>query len=393
MDLSVYVLPFQRIRSKRTGFGHGVMGCSLVLLFGLAGCVNPQCSTEITGSPQGVVSSVKWATGFGFSPDHKILWVAGESADDTTFWAKGTADVLVDNGRLNRLPAAPLNLATWSTTHVPFVLALASERQWVGCGYLDRVKRATEGPQLNLGGDAGLSEETLLASGADVLTSYPFGDPMEGVERRTGIPVLAFAEYSESHALGRAEYIKLFGWLLGKPALADSLFDGIESRYQILVGEAKREANASGWPSVFTGSESGGQWTAPTEDGLVAQMVADAGGEYAFNSQMAERYGLRRAGTNYEVQLEQCALIAEECDAWGRVVYAKGGWTMADVIGEAPWCDFSSKLVFHCNTAEVDYFGDAILEPDRMLADLISVLHPGAAQPSALPYYQRTPLK
>lgn len=66
---------------------------------------------------------------------------------------------------------------------------------------------------------------------------------------------------------------------------------------------------------------------------------------------------------------------------------------MADVIGEAPWCDFSSKLVFHCNTAEVDYFGDAILEPDRMLADLISVLHPGAAQPSALPYFQRTPLK
>ena len=41
---------------------------------------------------------------------------------------------------------------------------------------------------VNLGGDAGLDEEMLLISGADVLTSYPFGDPMTGWPNGRGSP-------------------------------------------------------------------------------------------------------------------------------------------------------------------------------------------------------------
>ena len=388
MERFVWRHPIEWARSKKRAAG--ALGFALGLsLLGIWGC-GPSASEEskaIRGRTES--GSIRWATGFGFSEDRTTLWIAGDVPGDTVFWTKSNVELESRPGA-HMLPQTPLKLATWSTTHVPYVLALGANDQWVGSGYLDRVRQGDDVERVNLGGDAGLSDEALLASDAMLLTSYPFGDPMVGVQNRTGIPVLSFSEYAEPHALGRAEYIKLFGWLLNRESLADSLFVGMELRYQELARMAKLEADKTGWPTVFTGSESGGKWTAPTEAGLVAKMVRDAGGDYAFSDETAEAYGLKRAGSNYEVELEQCALIAEMCDAWGRVVYAREGWTMKEVQAEAPWCDFSSKLVFHCNTAEVDYFGNAVLEPDRMLRDLISVLHPNVATPSEAPYFRRT---
>ena len=364
----------------------------VLLLVVCQGCIQSAAPGEVQNLKALESDGVSWATGFGFKDAGRVLWVTDGEGSDTVHWVKeGRGQWPTGEGYI--LPASPLRLATWSTTHVPLVLALGVDQQWVASGYLDRVRPladTVQGSCLNLGGDAGISEETLLASQADVLTSYPFGDPMEGVESRTGVPVLAMAEYVEAHPLGRAEYVKLFGWLLDQSGRADSVFQAIEGRYLKQVQLALEGSEKTGRPSVFTGSFSGGQWTAPTERGLVARMIQDAGGHYVFDAQTAADYGLRQVGNNYEVEPEQCALIAEGCEAWGRVVYAPSGWSMADVQAEAPWCNFSGKTVFHCNTAEVDYFGTAILEPDRMLKDLLSVLHPDLAKPSASPYFQRT---
>ena len=357
------------------------------------------CGTESEGitSPPGQVirqvavvddneNEVRWASGFGFRYGGEVLWLAHDG--DTTWWVHSGAIAPVN--RCTVLPESKhIALATWSTTHVPFVRASGALDQWTASGYLDRVDAASDAGRVSLGGDAGLDEERLLASGADVLTSYPFGDPMMGVEERTGIPVMALAEYAETHPLGRAEFIKVFGWLTGRLEEAKSAFEEVETAYVQVRDAGLKAARTEGRPVVFAGSSQGGKWTAPGPDGLVAKLLEDAGGAYAFGEGRTISLGLKMVGSNFEVETEQCALIAADCDAFGKVVFAPEGWRVSDAVAEAPWFDFQDRMAFHCNTAEVDYFGEAIMEPHEMLADLVHLFHPSCGARDFV-YFQPT---
>ena len=338
-------------------------------------------------------SGVQFAQYFSFSAGGDSLWIQ-ETDDRTVLWVRtaeesGASANTEGEGIQLRVPA---RVATWSTTHVPHIRALRAESRWCATGYLDRIDLGAwdqASPLVNLGGDGGMDEEALLVSGAEVLTSYPFGDPMQGVTERTGIPVMAFREYAEPHPLGRAEYIKVFGWLTGQEAMADSVFASIAERYKRIRKQGAEDALLRGRPTVFTGSEQGGGWTAPTGDGLVARLVEDAGGQYLLDAHIEAAMGLRREGRNVEMDREQFAVLASGADAWCKVVHAPEGWHREDAVRDMSWIPLEGKLLFHCNTHEVDYFGQAILEPDRMLSDLHDLFH-GDSLSRGGRYFQRT---
>ena len=363
---------------------------------GMGSCGMSTRDVEPPGRDQPVVTGVEFARFFGFSEGRDTLWLQ-DGGGDWTPWIvspKTPVNTSVKTGARTavELPWAP-KVATWSTTHVPHLKALQAKGQWVGTGYRDRVgltKEVWGRLPADLGGDGGLDEEALVASGAQVLTSYPFGDPMQGVEERTDVKVMPLREYEEDHPLARAEYIKIFGWLVGEPESAVAVFNGIAQRYATAQSRGQRLAASFGRPVVFTGSEQGGVWTAPTCDGLVARLVEDAGGHYLLDQETEEAMGLRRVESNIEMELEQFALLAADADAWGKVVYAPEGWYREDAAGSMSWLPLDDKLLFHCNTAEVDYFGQAVLEPDLMLSDLVSLLHDQPAHAEGPRYFQKT---
>ena len=97
---------------------------------------------------------------------------------------------------------------------------------------------------------------------------------------------------------------------------------------------------------MFTGSEQGGVWTAPTCDGLVARLVEDAGGHYLLDQETEEAMGLRRVESNIEMELEQFALLAADADAWGKVVYAPEGWYREDAAGSMSWLTIGRQVAF-----------------------------------------------
>ena len=49
--------------------------------------------------------------------------------------------------------------------------------------------------------------------------------------RELGVRPVVLHEHLESHPLARAEYVKLFGTLTGREALADSLFRAVRDQY------------------------------------------------------------------------------------------------------------------------------------------------------------------
>ena len=63
---------------------------------------------------------------------------------------------------------------------------------------------------------------------------------MQGVEERTDVKVMPLREYEEDHPLARAEYIKIFGWLVGEPESAVAVFNGIAQRYAAAQSRGQR---------------------------------------------------------------------------------------------------------------------------------------------------------
>lgn len=363
--------------------------CGLSLLVsGAVGCAAGSARKAGPAHLNPSVSGVDFAVFFGFSADRDTLWLKEANGG----WVAMTRSDLIGE-RYGADAVVNPKVATWSTTHAPHLMALPRSNDWVASGYTDRIGGLdAEGKTglVYLGGDGGLDEEALVASGATVLTSYPFGDPMNGVEERTGVRVVPLREYEEPAPLARAEYVKVFGWLTGQLPAADSVFNAIVGRYDAARLRGLQAAQNGGRPVVFTGSEQGGRWTAPAGDGLVARLVEDAGGAYLLSAGTERALDLRRVGSNIEMDREQFAVLAADADAWGKVVYAPEGWYKEDAAAALSWLPMDEMLLFHCNTAQVDYFGAAVLEPDRMLSDLVAVLHGLPVDEGATPYFEMT---
>lgn len=92
-----------------------------------------------------------------------------------------------------------------------------------------------------------------------------------------GIPVLVERSSYESSPLARMEWIKLYGILLGKEALAEEVFARQAQRIAPLL-----EQPSTGKRCAFFSITSSGLATVRKSGDYVAQMIGMAGGEYVF---------------------------------------------------------------------------------------------------------------
>jgi len=233
----------------------------------------------------------------------------------------------------------------------------------------------------SLTGADGIDQEQLIALDPDAFFIYPYERMNTQKLESAGIPCVDIAEYQEGHPLGRAEWLKVFGKLLGKEKEADSLFTSIKNRYEELESIAAKSSNS---PSVFTGSYSNGSWFAPTGDSFIAVFLNDAGANYIFNDSEGR--------DNLTLDFETLYNKAYDTDYWGKVVYEEGELTLEKVRENDPRLTtikaFEEKQIFYCNAAETDYFGDGVVEPELILEDLIAIFHPSYVEDHTPKYFQ-----
>ena len=179
-------------------------------------------------------------------------------------------------------------LVVTSTSHIPYLNLLEASEHLIGfpnTRYIsskvvrDRIDR---GLLVDVGDATGLNFESLLALQPDLVVSYLSGVDRSEIDQlqQSGIPYVLNFDFMEETPLGRAEWIKFMGLLLGKLDLADSVFKEIESRYQ----ELKRTSEAATYkPSVFSGILYGDTWFAPGARSFAARFIEDAGGSYSWN--------------------------------------------------------------------------------------------------------------
>lgn len=359
----------------------------------LAGCNNRNPAGE-DNSQAHTEYEVHYAKGFQVKKYDNYTTVSVRDPWDTTRTLQ--TYILVDKtkelptdlpkGTIVKIPLN--NVATYSTIHCSTLNELNAVDLIKGVCEPQYIKLANiqdglkNGAIVDLGMASKPDAEKLIMLSPDAIFATPIQGWTYGSIEKTGIPILETTDYTESHPLGRAEWIRFYSLFIGKEHLADSLFAITESNYNA-VKEAV--AKTSIHPSVFTDLRYQGKWNMPGGKSFMANMLADAGASYTWSDD--------ESGTYMPLAFESVLDKAGEADCW----IIKYNWP-EDMTYESlkkeykPYSYFKAfkeKNIYGCNTAYSSYYEDLPIHPDYILKDMAYIFHPELFPGYAPKYYKK----
>ena len=234
--------------------------------------------------------------------------------------------------------------------------------------------------------------EKLVSLQADAILLSPFENSGGyGRLEEMGTPIIECADYMETSALGRAEWMKFYGLLFGKKHEADSLFAVVDSSYLALkekygkegTRERGKEGTRERGSEILTEKLTGSTWYVPGGKSSVAQLIAAAGGSYAWTNDTHSG----SLALPFETVLEK----AGNADVWIFNDQHEQPMTYdqlrAEFHGYEMLKAFREHHVWYVNSLKVPYFEEVSFRPDWLLRDYIILLHPdcGLGSPK---YYQ-----
>ena len=145
--------------------------------------------------------------------------------------------------------------------------------------------------------------------------------------KNLGVTVLVDQSSYESQALGRLEWIKLYGTLLGKEDLAASVFDAQAEQVEEVVND-----DPTGKTVAFFYINSNGAAVTRKSGDYVPQMIRLAGGEYIFSD-----LGDDSATSTVTLEMEDFYATAKDVDV---IIYNStvdgGVESLADLVAKNP---------------------------------------------------------
>ncbi|MDY0098043.1 MAG: ABC transporter substrate-binding protein [Bacteroidales bacterium] len=281
-----------------------------------------------------------------------------------------------------------------STTHVAMVSVLGETESLVGISgtnfiYEQQVRGKIEnGTIMEIGFEDNLNKERLIILEPDIVMAYGVGSESSayaGKLTELGIKTLFNADYLETHPLGKAEWIKLFGALYCKENAADSIFRNIEKEYNDLKSFIR--FNAKDPPDVLMGLPFRDAWFISPGNSYVSILISDAGGKYLWRdieSSVSMPYGI-----------EDVYLRALKADYWLNIgsVGSKQEIISIDTrLADLP-CFKNGNLYNNNQRLSVgggnDYWESGTLNPHIILKDIASLLHAELFHDHKLVYYKR----
>lgn len=233
-------------------------------------------------------------------------------------------------------------------------------------------KRVGDGRIVDCGNGLSPMTEKMVDARADALVVSPFENSGGyGKLERLGIPIIEAADYMETSALGRAEWMRFYGLLFGREREADSLFQVVDSSYQALKAYASKLPKGR---SILTERKTGSVWYTPGGRSSVGQLIRDAHGGYAFAAD-------DHAGS-LALPFEQVLDKAGDTEVWAFKYNGAKLLSKADLLeefhGYSGLKAFRDGEIYECNTAVVPYFETVAFRPDFLLREFIQLLHPEA---------------
>ncbi|AEL26960.1 ABC transporter substrate-binding protein [Cyclobacterium marinum] len=249
-------------------------------------------------------------------------------------------------------------------------------------------KRINSNKIIDLGKGPAWDIEKIIDIQPDWVMVSGFGETsqMENRLNSAKIPVIINKEYQEKHPLGRAEWIKVTGVLLGKLEEAEAVYNKIANNYKI-AQEKVSLISSEDKPTVLSGSMYKDIWYAPAKGSWAAKIIGDAAGKYLFD----QMEGTGSLTLNYEFVLDQ----AGQADFW---IGAADNASLGSMVAQNPkYIDFEAykkKKVYTYTLGKGEkggyrYFEEGYLRPDLVLLDMIKILHPDKAVDHQFRYFQK----
>lgn len=182
-------------------------------------------------------------------------------------------------------------------------------------------------------------------------------------------PIIETADYMETSALGRAEWMKFYGMLFGAEKQADSIFNDVETKYNHLKQIAKASKTKH---SVIIDKINSSVWYVPGGQSTIGQIIADANASYPFSDE--------KSSGSLALPFESVLEKAGNSDIWlirynspQKATYKS---LLTENSGYAQFKAFKDKMVFGCNTYSNTFYEDTPFHPDVLLRDIIIITHP-----------------
>lgn len=281
-----------------------------------------------------------------------------------------------------------------STTQIPHLDMLDETEKLIGFPNTDLISSVKTRALIDankvkdLGSGPSTNPEMVIDAAPDWIMVSTLGEDIRYLDllKTAGVPALINGEYVEQHPLGRAEWIKFTGILLGKYEEAKMVFEEVEQSYL----DAEKLINSSDttfFPTVLSGVLYQDIWYAPGSESWGAKILENAGGKYIFEDQK----GTGSVQMNYEYVLDR----ALDADFW----IGSADFPSIEKMGESEpryqaFKAWKNGKVYSYTQKQgakggLEYFELGYMRPDLILKDLIKILHPELLPDYELYFYQQ----
>ena len=308
-------------------------------------------------------------------------WNGATKEDKYTLVPKDCTTILANNPQT--IPYPVERVVCMSSSHVAFLASLEQEKMIKGISgtyYINnpKVKELIEkGEILDVGSEELPNYERIIALKPDVVIAYGVtGNSNSYIAKlqQYGIKVLTIGEYLENDPLGKLEYIKLFGLLTGKKAMADSIFNDGCSKYLQIKEHIAENIESTDRTKVLINLPYKGIWMVSGEKNYINNLINDAGGTIL---------GARKnTAASTQTSFEEIYSIALQADVW---LHTNMTNTLKELEKENPlfknFKPFKQNRIYN-NTLIVTpdggsaFWETGVIEPHIILQDLAQILHP-----------------
>jgi len=277
------------------------------------------------------------------------------------------------------LDTHPKKVIVTSTTHLPYLEMLGVGDRLVGfpgTSYISSQyfrEKVDSGAIKDIGNDGNLNLELIIGLKPDVVIAFDMGNESTTLDKieESGIPVIYNADFLETSALGRAEWIRFFGALFNQQHKADSIFNHIANSYESLKNRAQ---SVKSKPTVFSGVMYGDAWFLPGGENSSAAFYDDAGAQYIWRKDSTSGW--------LEISFESVFDKAHDADYWlGISTFNSKQELVNQDIRYGAFDAFKKDKIYSYHkrinpTGGYDYFESGYARPDLVLADMIHIFHP-----------------
>jgi iron complex transport system substrate-binding protein len=244
--------------------------------------------------------------------------------------------------------------------------------------------RMGQGEVPDVGYGQNLNYELIVNLKPDLVLMYGIGSEVMSLSHKLeelGIPAVMVAEYLEESPLGKAGWIKFMGAFFEKEDRADGYFKRVEDEYNRLKDLAAERIHK---PIIMVGSPYKDSWWVPGGNSYLANMIADAGGEYIGKNNPSHE--------SYVISFENALAWGGEADIWmnmgnlsskREILAADQRFQSFKVFRDGKLYNNINRLSSHGGN---DFWESGTVNPHLILRDLIKIFHPGVIEEELLYY-------